>query len=126
MTPLVGPDGQPVGARSISYKEWIGGENAKRYATREQLVAFHNLALREQITPLIRNAIQLYDAQQRTNRWYRRFGRWLRAHLSGQHITSRKQALRVLTAIERQKMELLDDLAPGTLRFPEAEAPRDG
>lgn len=119
MTPLVGPNGEPVGGRTMTYREWVGGENASKYATREQVVSFHNLALQEQIVPLIKNAIQRYDAEQRANRWYRRLARWARAVLSGKHITSRKQALRVLTEIERQKMQPLATLEQ---RFPDGDA----
>ncbi len=122
---IIRPDGT-LASREISYQQWISGANAQRTVTREECVAFHNLALREQIVPLIANALRRYDAEQRANRWYRRLGRWLRAVLSGSHITSRKQALHVLTEIERQRMQSLDDLTPGTLRFPESEAPRDG
>lgn len=69
--------GAKVVARNVEYKDWIAGENALRFATREQVVAFANLQLREQIVPLIRNAIIRYDRQQRAKRWYLRLLRWL-------------------------------------------------
>lgn len=69
--------GAKVVSQSIQYKDWIAGDNALKFATREQVVAFANLQLREQIVPLIRNAILRYDRQQRARRWYWRLLRWL-------------------------------------------------
>jgi hypothetical protein len=110
---------KPMG-ENISYAEWIG--DPRRWATREQVVAFANLQLREQIVPLITNAIQRYDAQRRANRWDRRLLRWLDALLSFRRQPSDKEKLAFLE-VERRKMAALDDLT--ITRFPESEAPRD-
>jgi hypothetical protein len=61
------------------------------FATREQVVAFANMQLTEQIVPLIRQAIQRYDAEQRAARWYRRLGLWI-ARLFGWRMTPEQAA----------------------------------
>ena len=120
---LIGPNGEPVGRRSQTFQEWVGGENASKYATREQVVAFANLQLREQIVPLIANALRRYDAERRANRWDRRFLRWL-ARLRNPIGMTRAQARDILTDIERRRMAALDDVTRP--RTPESDVPRGG
>jgi hypothetical protein len=63
--------------RDITYDEWIGGANAQKFATREQVVAFWNLALREQVVPLMQLYLARYERERQARRWDRRLARWL-------------------------------------------------
>lgn len=103
--------------RNITYREWIA--DAQNVARREEVVAFHRLALQEQVLPLVQSAItsafQAYDA----NRWYRRLGRWLGRFWPGRRVASREEAVRILTEIERQRMKPLLTLEQ---HFPDGDA----
>ncbi len=67
--------------REVSFKEWLDGENALKYATREQVVAFHNCALKEQVAPLMAEMLRRYDLERRARSPWRRFVRRLRFKL---------------------------------------------
>ena len=68
-----GPD-----RKEVTFDEWLEGSNAQKFATRDQLVAYSQFQLREQIMPMVGEAIKAYDAEIRYQRWYRRFDRWLK------------------------------------------------
>ncbi len=65
--------------RNVSFHEWLDGANATKFATREQVVSYSQFQLKNQIMPLVGEAIKAYDAEMRYRRWYRRFGRWIKA-----------------------------------------------
>lgn len=107
--------------RNLTYEEWVGNENAEKLATREEVVAFSNFQLQEQVLPLMRNAVANAFRAYEANRWYRRLGRWLRGLMPVRRPLAREEAVRILTDIERQRMQ---PLPPFGQRFPDAD--RDG
>lgn len=68
-----GPD-----RKTVTFDEWLEGNNALKFVTRDQLVAYSQFQLKEQIMPLVGEAIKAYDAEIRYQRWYKRLGRWVR------------------------------------------------
>jgi hypothetical protein len=77
--------------RDISYEEWIGGRNAEKFATREQVVAFWNLALQEQVIPLIQLYLARYDRERRLHRraWRAWNRAWNRLRQTVAHLAAR-------------------------------------
>ncbi len=72
-------EGEGPGRRtSVSFDEWLQGSNALKFATREQVVAYSQFQVREQIMPLIGECIKAYHHETQQKRWYRRLGRWLK------------------------------------------------
>jgi hypothetical protein len=92
--------------RNITFEEWVGGQNALKFATREQVVAFWNLALREQVIPIVAGMIERAQEAQREQAWYRRLWRWLlhrlRPGASHDLGLNREQAARVLEHYQRR------------------------
>jgi len=75
---------QPLGGegpnrKEVTFDEWLEGNNAQKFATRDNVVAFANFFLRLRIMPLVGEAIKAYDAEMRHRRWYRRLGRWVKS-----------------------------------------------
>jgi hypothetical protein len=68
-------------AKIQTFEEWIKTPNA--FATREDLVAFHNLQMERQTVPLIQGAINRYHEQVRNDRWFRRLWRGIKVLLRG-------------------------------------------
>ncbi len=73
--------GKRVGVKDVTFAEFMTGENATKFITREGVVAYSQFQLREQIMPLVSRgilkSIRAYDDHQRASKWYRRFWRWL-------------------------------------------------
>lgn len=86
--------------RTLSFHEWIDGEAGLKFATREQVVAFANMQLQEQVVPLLRNAIARYDAERRARSPGRRLLRWLRRVL-GRPMTHDEMVEELVLAEQR-------------------------
>ena len=123
----MGKPGAKVLPQTVTFREWVGGENATKFATREQVVAFHNLQLREQIVPLIKNALARYDAEQRARSPSRRLYRWVRRVL-GRPMTHDELVEEVFRAEQRRhQREAEPETAPAvasTIAMPAEQGAR--
>lgn len=116
------------GERHVTFDEWIdgnGGQNAKMYATREQVVSYSQFQFKEQVVPfvaeLIRNSIEGYEKKQRARRWYMRL--WV--SLKGLVVRSKAMSVEDLPDEAREQLrQQLDDMdrkAGGAPAAPGAE-----
>ncbi len=71
--------GEGPNRTEVSFDEWLEGDNAQKFSTRDQVVAFSNFFLKYRIMPLVGESIKAYDSEIRYRRWYRRLGRWVKA-----------------------------------------------
>lgn len=104
------------GDRHVTFDEWIdgnGGQNAKMYATREQVVSYSQFQFREQMIPfmaeLIKNAIDGYEKKLHARRWSTRLwvalkGLVVRKSMSVEDLPeeARDQLREQLDAMDRQ------------------------
>ena len=99
--------GAKRGVRDIDYHEWIGGGNADKFATREQVVAFSNFDYRTRIVPFVAGvAPRIRDDVLRElheRRLLVRFWRWLTSF--GHRPMTREQALKILSEYPRPEDE---------------------
>ena len=71
--------GEGPNRKEVTFDEWLEGNNSQKFATRDNVVAFANFFLKYRIMPLVGESIKAYDTEMRYQRWYRRFGRWIKA-----------------------------------------------
>lgn len=100
------------GRRVISYDEWANEKGM--LTTREDLVAYSQFQLREQIMPLVAQAIRAYEHARKRRAWFRRLFYWV-----GEHVMRMPPAPTMAEDyLEQQRQEIADALAGN-----EGEAP---
>ena len=103
-------DGEGPKRVSVTFDEWLEGNNKNKYATRDQVVSYSQFQLRNQIMPLMGETIKAYEAEMKRNRWYRRLWRWIK----GLFVTKSLEVADLPADARAELREQLDAAEPET------------